>query len=182
MKITLVMAQTADGKVARESGELVDWTPKEDKKLFVEETKRIGVVVMGRKTFDTIGRPLPGRHIIVMTRSASPTPTLSLPPPEGEIKEGAAGTVIYTSDPPHTIVQKLEKAGYKELAVAGGPTINSLFLKADLIHELKLTISARLFGTGLSLFAEHTETKLELLDHRLLTPGTLFVHYRVVSQ
>ncbi len=45
------------------------WHLPEDLKRF----KRITVgkpVIMGRKTFESIGRPLPGRHNIVLTRQA----------------------------------------------------------------------------------------------------------------
>ncbi|MBF0204054.1 MAG: dihydrofolate reductase, partial [Desulfamplus sp.] len=71
MKVILVMAMTLDGKIARHSMEPVDWTGKADKKKFVEITKKAGAVIMGSTTFDTIGKRLPNRKNIVMTRNAS---------------------------------------------------------------------------------------------------------------
>ena len=45
------------------------WHFSEDLKHF-KRTTMGGVMIMGRKTFDSIGRPLPGRRTIVITRSA----------------------------------------------------------------------------------------------------------------
>jgi len=70
MKLILVMAVTADGKIARNSMELIDWTGKADKKYFIDVTRKAGVIIIGSKTFDTIGQVLPGRKNIVMTRNA----------------------------------------------------------------------------------------------------------------
>ena len=67
MKVILIMAQTADGKIARASDELVDWTSKEDKRFFIDKTKEAGVMVMGSNTYRTIWRPLPGRLNVVLT-------------------------------------------------------------------------------------------------------------------
>jgi len=63
--IVLVVAR-ADNRVIGKDGAM-PWHLSEDLKRF----KRITVgkpVIMGRKTFESIGRPLPGRHNIVLTR------------------------------------------------------------------------------------------------------------------
>lgn len=63
--ITLIVAVADNGVIGRENG--LPWHLPEDLKRF----KRLTLgkpVVMGRKTFESIGRPLPGRHNIVVTR------------------------------------------------------------------------------------------------------------------
>lgn len=45
----------------------IPWHLPEDFRWFKEVTMR-GVLVMGRKTFQSIGRPLPGRETVVLTR------------------------------------------------------------------------------------------------------------------
>jgi dihydrofolate reductase len=50
-------------------GGAMPWHFSEDLKHF-KRTTIGGVMIMGRKTFDAIGRPLPGRRSIVVTRSA----------------------------------------------------------------------------------------------------------------
>ncbi|MDM8539056.1 dihydrofolate reductase, partial [Desulfobacterales bacterium HSG17] len=62
------MAQTLDGKIAKDADHFPDWTGPEDKKLFVKLTKQAGCLIMGSKTYDTIGRPLPGRKNVIMTK------------------------------------------------------------------------------------------------------------------
>lgn len=46
----------------------IPWHLPEDFKWF-KETTMGGILVMGRKTFDSIGRPLPGRETYVLSRT-----------------------------------------------------------------------------------------------------------------
>ena len=69
MKVHLVMAQTLDGRIARSSDELIDWTEASDKKFFRKITKEKKCMIMGRKTFETLPGVLPGRKTVVMGRS-----------------------------------------------------------------------------------------------------------------
>lgn len=65
MRISMIVAVAANGTIGRE-GEL-PWHLPEDLRHF----KRITLgkpVVMGRKTWESIGRPLPGRHNVIVTR------------------------------------------------------------------------------------------------------------------
>lgn len=65
MKITLVAAVALNGVIGKDGG--LPWRLSSDLKRFKADT--IGrPVVMGRKTYDSIGRPLPGRTNIVITR------------------------------------------------------------------------------------------------------------------
>ena len=49
-------------------GAEIPWHLPEDFKWF-KETTMGGVLVMGRRTFESIGRPLPGRETVVLSRS-----------------------------------------------------------------------------------------------------------------
>ena len=55
------------------SGNSIPWHLPEDFAWF-KQTTMGHVLVMGRKTFESIARPLPGREMIVLTRSAEPIP------------------------------------------------------------------------------------------------------------
>ena len=55
------------------SGNTIPWHLPDDFAWF-KQTTMGHVLVMGRKTFESIGRPLPGREMIVLTRSAEPIP------------------------------------------------------------------------------------------------------------
>ncbi len=68
MSLTVVAAVTANGVIGRDNG--MPWHLPEDLKHFKELTMG-RPMVMGRRTFDSIGRPLPGRRTVVVTRDAS---------------------------------------------------------------------------------------------------------------
>ena len=55
------------------SANTIPWYLPKDFEWF-KQTTMGHVLVMGRKTFESIGRPLPGREIIVLTRSAELIP------------------------------------------------------------------------------------------------------------
>ena len=63
--ITIVAAIAANGVIGRNGG--LPWRLPEDLRLF--KTLTYGhALVMGRRTYESIGRPLPGRTTVVVTR------------------------------------------------------------------------------------------------------------------
>ena len=66
MKISLIAAFAEEGVIGKDGK--IPWTLKEDLKHFRHKTEGCSVV-MGRKTYESIGRPLPNRLNIVMTRN-----------------------------------------------------------------------------------------------------------------
>ncbi|MDP5210364.1 dihydrofolate reductase [Microbulbifer sp. 2205BS26-8] len=68
ISVALIAAVARNGAIGKDDG--LPWRLSGDLQFF----KRITMgkpVVMGRKTFESIGRPLPGRNNIVITRNAS---------------------------------------------------------------------------------------------------------------
>jgi dihydrofolate reductase len=164
MKLILVMAMTVDGMIAKHPDHFPDWTGKGDKRLFMEISKRAGVVIMGSKTFDTLKKPLPGRKIVVLTRNRQRT--------------SSEPQVVFSHLSPAALLQELEKEGYTEAILAGGATVNTLFAAEGLIDEMVLTVSPLVFGAGISLFAGEVELAVELIDHQRLEGGLLCLRYR----
>lgn len=173
MKITLLMATTLDGKIGRNSSHLVDWAGREDRKLFIKLTKDAGVIIMGSNTFDTIGKPLPKRKNIVMTRNKSRI--------KKTLSNALSGDndLIFTDKTPEQIIQNLNTQGYASVVLIGGSQINSLFLKAELITEIYVTIVPRFFGTGLSMLSEKTEVNLDLISTQQMPNGHILLKYSV---
>src|SRR5262249_2417142 len=68
MKISLVVAMTRNHVIGRDNG--LPWRLPEDLKRFKALTMG-KPILMGRKTFDSIGKPLPGRTNLVLTRDVS---------------------------------------------------------------------------------------------------------------
>jgi dihydrofolate reductase len=167
MKVILLMAMTLDGKIGKSADHFPDWTGKEDKKLFVSITKRAGVMIMGSKTFDTIGAPLPNRRTVVMTRNPN--------------RVSRWDNLIYTGDEPRAILGCLDGEGFSEVVLAGGATVNSLFAQEGLIDEIVVTVSPMIFGTGLSLFTESVSMDLELIEAERLGQNLVRLRYKVVE-
>nr|AIA13128.1 RibD C-terminal domain protein [uncultured bacterium] len=166
MKVFLIAATTADGKIGLAKDHHADWTSKEDKQLFVKLTKESGVMIMGMNTFKTIGRGLPGRKTIVYSY-------------DSKVIEGVEGDVEVTSDEPEKLLQELSDQGHKSVAICGGAQIYSLFLSKGLVDELYLTVEPVLFGDGISLAEGVSLTNLQLIETRQLNENTVLLHYSV---
>jgi len=169
IRVVCLMAITLDGKIAKSADHFPDWTEKADKKLFVEMTKKAGVVIFGSRTFDTIGRALPGRRNVVMTRDAT--------------RHGTSedGNLVFSGDSPEELLKKLENDGFSEAILAGGAKINSIFARKKLIDELVVTISPRIFGEGISIFEDGVAMNLKLKSVEKLGRESVVVRYFVKS-
>jgi dihydrofolate reductase len=111
--VSLVVATDQRGAIGRAGG--LPWHLPDDLRRFKALT--LGKpVVMGRKTWDSIGRPLPGRHNLVITRQAG----LDLP-----------GATVVAS-----LEQALAAAGdAAEVCVIGGAEIFGQALpQVDVVH------------------------------------------------
>lgn len=161
IKAFIIAAQTADGFIAKDTHHAALWTSKEDKKRFVELTKRAGVVVMGSTTFATLPRPLKERVNVVYSRT--------------KMYEGAETT----QDEPAVLLKKLEGRGFTEVAICGGQQIYTKFLEAKVVDTLYLTIEPKLFGTGIPLFNTSVDYNLKLISQSQSENGTLFLEYKI---
>lgn len=180
MKTFLIAAITADGFIAEQTDQVsTAWTSKADKQFFSERTKQAGVMVMGRRTYDTIGRGLPGRLTIVLSRTASDTQMAGKAWSDLSSREQTAGQVIFTDVSPEQILSKLTQAGFEEVAICGGSSVYSLFMKSKLINTLYLTIEPVVFGEGVKLFNQPIDQELELVQVTDLSDQTKLLEYKV---
>ncbi len=164
--VTLIMAMTADGKIAKTSDHLTNWTSKEDKQFFLSKTKDIGVVIMGKNTYNTFKRPLPNRLNVVLSSKGA---------------HSVSGQLEFSSASPRELLEDLATRGYKRVALIGGATVNGAFLRAGLIDEIFLTIEPRIFGKGLNLFSGiDADTKLSLVSIKKLNDDVVCLHYKVI--
>lgn len=164
IKCFIIAALTTDGFLAKDKDQVsTSWNSAEDKKHFVELTKRAGVVVFGSTTFETFGKPLKDRLNIVYSRSKK--------------YEG----VEMTDDEPEMLLKKIEDLGFKEVAICGGSAIYTKFMKAGVVDNIYLTVEPILFGKGITLFNDDLEYKLELISEEKIAGGTRFLEYRVLK-
>jgi dihydrofolate reductase len=114
--LTLVVAVAENGVIGAKGG--LPWHLSSDLKRFKADT--IGKpVIMGRKTFASIGKPLPGRDNIVVTRDRD----FAF---EGVVPAGSVGEALELA------VKAAQARGAADIAVIGGGEIyKQLFDKAD---------------------------------------------------
>jgi len=160
--VSLIAAQTTDGFIAREKGETsISWTSREDKKRFVSLTKQAKVMVMGRTTWETIGKALPERLTIVYSHKAPSEPMPG---------------VEWTDIPPKNLLRRLEERGFTEVAICGGGEIYDLFLREGLVDRIYLTIEPVDFGRGICLFKDPAAVRdgYRLFREERVGLGTIF--------
>jgi dihydrofolate reductase len=104
--VSLIVAMAQNGVIGRDNA--LPWRLPEDLKRFKAFT--LGkTILMGRKTYESIGRPLPGRANLVLTRDRNWI---------------APGVIVV-----HSVEQALTQAGPgKELVAIGGAEIYRLVL------------------------------------------------------
>lgn len=160
-------ASSLDGKIARDSKDPIDWTSKDDKNHFARETKKAGVILMGKNTFDAIGRPLPGRLNIVFTSKAK------------DLKSDV-GKLEFADSSPESVLKDLEFRKFKNCFLIGGSKLNTYFLNQDLIDEIWLTIEGVILGNGIGLFGDTKFVdNLKLLSSSRLGEKSVLLKYRL---
>lgn len=160
-KVILIAALSADGYIGKSKTHLADWTSKEDKQHFVATTKESGVIIMGRVTYETIGKALPDRRTIVLSRSYA-----------------AISDAEVSSLQPKELLASLSE--YDTVCICGGQQIYSLFMEAGVVDELQLTIEPVLFGQGVTLFNDRYARRLRLQSSDKLNSDTLLQTYEVL--
>ena len=100
MTLSLIVAVAENGVIGRDNA--LPWHIPEDLRYFKQITSG-KTVIMGRKTFQSIGRPLPNRSNIVITRD----PAFQ-----------AEGVILA-----HSLDEALAKAGGGEAMVIGGSSL-----------------------------------------------------------
>jgi len=125
MNISVLVAVAGNGVIGKDNQLL--WKLSDDLKLFKKRT--LGhVVIMGRKTFDSIGRPLPGRTNLVISRN----PQLSI--------EGA------------TVISSIEEALRQAKALTDKEEI--FIIGGQKIYELAAPFATRLYLTRVNAVPE----------------------------
>jgi dihydrofolate reductase len=106
MRISLIAASSANGVIGADG--TLPWHLPDDFRFF-RQTTMGRPIIMGRRTFESIGRPLPGRRNIVLTRSRDYRA-------DGAAVAGSADEALAAA------------AGADEVFVIGGGEIYALFL------------------------------------------------------
>lgn len=127
MRISIVVAVAKNGIIGRGGG--LAWKISDDLKWFREITTG-HPVIMGRKTYDSIGKPLPKRSNIVVSRTMKDR--------EGIIIAGSVDDALKTA------FDEAGRLGVEEVFIIGG---------AD-IYRKTLTLAGRLYLTEVDAAVE----------------------------
>ncbi|MDE0154332.1 MAG: type 3 dihydrofolate reductase [Gammaproteobacteria bacterium] len=144
MIISLIVAMDRRGVIG--AGGALPWRLSDDLKQFKAVTMG-KPLIMGRKTHESIGRPLPGRRNIVLTRQRD---------------YEAPGCVVC-----HDVESALAAcAGFEEVMVMGGASLYELFLpRAGRIYLTR--VEAEVNGdTHFPPFDESAWNEIERRDHQ----------------
>jgi dihydrofolate reductase len=161
----IIAAQSLDGYISPLSHtNSMSWTSGADKEFFKKKTKEAGVVIMGKTTFETIGKALPDRKTIVYSSTSI------------EVED-----VETTTLSPQELFIKLEQEGYSEVAICGGSSIYSLFFNSGLVSKLYITLEPIIFGEGIPLFKDIEQSKLSLLSSTPLDQNALLLEYQITK-
>ena len=122
--LSIIVAVAQNGAIGR-NNELL-WHISEDLKYF-KSTTTGHPVIMGRKTYESIGRPLPGRRNVVLTRGDMEIPSIKNP-------QTTSMEIVHSLDEVYSLVQ-----GDEEFFVMGGGMLyNATFPKADMLYLTKI--------------------------------------------
>ena len=166
-KFVIIAVSTIDGKIAKHSKHMTDWSSKEDKGFLHKLLGRCDAVIVGNNTYKVAQGPLSKRNCIVFTGGV-----------EGIVERGP--NLVLLNPEKVDIAEYCAGRGYQNVVVLGGTKAFNYFLGRGLVDEIFLTIEPLVFGSGIQLFDSGDSTarfKLASLK-RLNKKGTLLLHYR----
>lgn len=125
MLVSLIVAHGSNNEIGKDNQLL--WHISEDLKNFKKLTLN-HILVMGRKTYESIGRPLPKRQTIILTRQSD--------------YQADGCLIAHSVDEVFSLAKGCGDFNQEELFIAGGGEIYSVFLpKADRLYITEVECS-----------------------------------------
>jgi dihydrofolate reductase len=166
MNITLYMAMTVNGYIARED----DSAPWSDAEMdsYCATVKEFSCLILGRRTYEImkqdgdlekIGNPF---TVVLSNQGHAPD-----------------DHCVFVKSPKEAL-EALSERGFDRALIGGGGMVNASFMKEGLIDEIILDIESMIFGEGMPLFANGDfETRLQLVDVKKLSGHSVQLRYAV---
>ncbi len=169
MHVRLLAVTDIRGVIATTRDDNISWGSMEDKTLFKEITTNSGVVVMGRKTFESIGKKLSNRfNVVLSTRNIDYFEKFAYKPD------------LILPWNAHKVVETLNKIGYNDICVIGGQSVFTQFLNEGIVTDIHLTIEPVILPGNFYLFSNEITRKFDLIlqnIRKLNDMGAINVHY-----
>lgn len=169
MGVSLFIASSLDGYIARKTGE-IDWLFTDADYGYTEFFAGIDTVIMGRKTYQQIlefgNYPYPEKQSFVLSNTL-----------DGQKDDN----VEFIGRNAKDLIKRLRES-HKIWLVGGGGAI-SYFLKHHWIDELILSVHPIILGEGIPLIIRDSnlETQLELREAKTYDSGLLQISYNIVK-
>ncbi|MBI2474163.1 MAG: dihydrofolate reductase family protein [Candidatus Taylorbacteria bacterium] len=161
---------SANGFVARENGD-EDFISHDNWVYFCDLANKYKNFIAGRKTYEAVKNWQDGygfddlkvEKVIVSHNS-----------------KFAVGDAYTVANSPRDALDKLQRKGFKEVLLAGGPSLNSAFAREGLIDEVILNIEPVFIGKGRPVFfPEEFEFRAEPISVEKSSPTVTTIRYRV---
>ena len=172
MFLVIKMMQSLDGIIARSIDDDLSWGSSEDKKLYKKFTTEFGTVIVGSTTFEQMPKiAFKNRLCIVLTRNRNKYSEYFDNP-----------NFVFLEPNPVEVVKYLESLNLDKAVIIGGSKINNMFLQANLVDEIFVTIAPRIFGNQVRVFGNlDMDIELELKSFEKISDNELLLNYRVLK-
>lgn len=174
-KIKLYIASSLDSFIAGENG-TIDWLFSDADYGYAEFYNSIDTIFVGRKTYEQSltfeEYPYNGKKVYVFTHNAK------------KQKDKYTSDIEYIDRDILEFVRDLiqQPVSNRDIWLFGGGEIVSLFLNADLVHEIILSIHPIILGKGIPLFNKIKKlVKLRLVKSSQFESGLVQLHYGVLN-
>ncbi|MBU7582496.1 MAG: dihydrofolate reductase [Nostoc sp. TH1S01] len=171
-RISLFIASSLDGYIARESGE-IDWLFTEQDYGYTEFIAEVDTLIMGNKTYQQVLEfdeyPYKEQEVFVLSNSL-----------QGKAENNAK----FINGDWYDFITNLRQSSGGLIWLVGGAQTIQYFLKHNFIDEIILSIHPIILGSGIPLIIKDSsiETKLELKNVKNYDSGLVQVTYTVKSQ
>ena len=173
MKITLFMAMSLNGIIARKNGD-EDFLSHDNWNSFSELVKSFQNFIIGRKTFEAVKKWTNGYNFDDFTEAT---------------KVVISNNKNYKIDKNYKLASNLKEAleilkdkGFNKILITGGSIFNSSFAKENLIDEIILNIESVIIGEGIPLFScNDFNLDLQLIDVKKLPNDIIQLHYKIIK-
>lgn len=170
MKITLQLATSLDGYIARPDGGF-DWCFTDQDYGMAAFFATVDSVILGRRSFELMRRlgekPDPSKRYYVLTRRVIENP--------GE------NVIAFNGDVADLRLRMVED-GMRQAWLFGGADVCGQFAQEGLIDECLIALHPIALGAGVTLFRGlQRDLRLKLLDSRTYGTGLVLLHYAVLN-
>src|SRR3989338_3381624 len=165
MKVTLYMAMTANGMIAKENDD-TSWVSPTEWKSFRSMIHKAGNMILGRRTYE----------VMLRNKEFSKLGKVKVVVVSTKLKTNKNITVV---ESPAEALSFLQREGFSQALVCGGGKLNSSFMKEKLIDEIYLDVEPIVLGKGIKLFTDaNFEAKLELMGIKKLSKDEVQMQYK----